>query len=110
MSPVPVRWILGAVGVVLLALAAWWLVATVTGGKTARVTAELEAGRGDAMAESGADAVGTVGGRNAEDDRTDGRVKETQDAIDDKSDASELGGADAVARGGLCQQSPDYCR
>lgn len=107
MSPVPVRWIIGAVGLVLLALAAWWLVATVTGGKSARVEAKLEAGRGDAMAESGADAVGTVGTRNTAEDETDHQVQEAQDAIDN---AKDLGGADAAARSGLCQQSPDYCR
>ena len=106
-GPVPLRWILGAIGVLLLGLAAWCLVATVTGGKTAEVTAELEAGRGDAMAESGSDAVGTVGANNAAERETDGQVKETQDAIDN---ADNLGGADAAARDGLCKQSPDYCR
>ena len=106
-GPVPLRWILGAIGMLLLGLAAWWLVATVTGGKTAEVTAELEAGRGDAMAESGGDAGGTVGGRNAAERETDEQVRETQDAIDN---ADNLGGADAAARDGLCKQSPDYCR
>ena len=59
------------------------------------------------MAESGGDAGGTVGGRNAAERETDEQVRETQDAIDN---ADNLGGADAAARDGLCKQSPDYCR
>lgn len=106
MSGIPLRWIFWALGVVLFAFAVWWLVGTVTGGKSDETRAHVEANRGEAMAGSAADAVGTVGERSAAEQETDEQIREVQDAIDN---AKDLGGADAAARDGLCKQSADYC-
>ena len=53
-----------AIGVALL-LAAWWLVATLMGGKRAKVEAELNRNVAESALESGKDAVGTVGAQQA---------------------------------------------
>ena len=52
-------------GVLIVCLAAWWLVATLTGGKRAKVEATLNRNVAGAALESGKDAVGTVGAQQA---------------------------------------------
>ena len=54
----PIMYLIGAV---LFALAAWWLVSSLTGGKRAKVEAKLNSNVAGAVLESGRDAVNTVG-------------------------------------------------
>lgn len=58
----PVMYLIGG-GVAALAI--WWLVATLTGGKRAKVEANLNANVAGAAVESGKDAVNTVGTQQA---------------------------------------------
>ena len=58
----PLAKALAAVGaLIVVCLAAWWLVATLTGGKSAKVQVKLSGNVAGAALESGKDAVGTVG-------------------------------------------------
>lgn len=103
---IPYRWALGLVAAGLALLACWWIVASLSSGKRAQVEARVEAGRGEAMGRSGADAVDTLGDRHAAETKTDKGVSNAQDAIDN---ADDLGGADGAARDGLCDVAADYC-
>lgn len=68
----PVLWLIGAV---LIVLAAWWLIATLTGGKRAKVEARLNGNVAGAALESGRDAVGTLGKQQAAESATDATTR-----------------------------------
>jgi hypothetical protein len=99
----PLAWV---VGVILLGLAAWWLVAAVTGGKRAATEARLGKEQTGAAIGSGKDAVKTVGQRQASDAAID---KKVNDAKSDVAAATDAPGADAAGRRGLCGVSADLC-
>jgi hypothetical protein len=61
LTPLGVRVIIGIVSAIVIALAAWWLFATLAGGKTAKTEAKLNENLAEAAIESGQDAVETVG-------------------------------------------------
>ncbi len=63
-------------GAVLLALAAWFIIAQLTGGKRAKVEAKLNRNVAEAALESGRDAVGTVGAQQAAEAATDAVTRE----------------------------------
>ena len=72
--PIPkwlTRTVAYAIGAAILALGAWWLVATLTGGKSAKVQAKLSGNVAGAALESGKDAVGTVGAQQASEAASD---------------------------------------
>lgn len=74
----PLVWLIGAV---LIIGAAWWLVATLTGGKRAKVEAELNRNQAGAALESGKDAVGAVGAAGERASETDQITQENRDDI-----------------------------
>ena len=91
---------------VALVVATAALLSMCSGGKSARVKAELGENTTEAAIESGGDAVDTVGEAQAREDESGRKVKHAEDAIDRAPDA---GAADAAARDGLCDVSADYC-
>lgn len=94
------------VALVLLLIGAW-LVNAVTGGKVARVLAELRGNQTEAALESGADAVGTVGAQGAAEDAVDAITEENEDAIRhaEGADAPVAPAADAAGRASLCKRA-----
>lgn len=74
----PLTWLIAAV---LFALAAWWLVATLTGGKSARVQADLNKSQAGAAMESGRDAVGAVSSAAERSSNADQMTQENRHAI-----------------------------
>lgn len=96
------------IGYIIAAIAAIWLLwqgynLLTAGHKT---KARLGENQTEAAAESGSDAVNTLGDQNDSETETDGKVKGVQDAIDD---ARNPGDVDAAGRNGLCDISPDLC-
>jgi type II secretory pathway component PulM len=67
--------------------------------RTAKTETRLATGQAGAALNSGADAVGAVGNRQAADAAGDQTVMETKDAIDNATDA---GGVTDAGRSGLC--------
>lgn len=65
------RPVLYVIGGVVAALALWWLVATLTGGKRAKVEAQLNSNIAGAALDSGRDAVNTVGDEQASESAAD---------------------------------------
>lgn len=55
------RWAWLAIAAVLIALAAWWAIASFISGKNAKTEARLSENQAEAAFESGTDAVETVG-------------------------------------------------
>lgn len=74
----PLAWLIGAV---LIALAAWWLVATLTGGKRAKVEAKLNSNVAGAALDSGRDAVNTVGQQQGSEAAVDALGRDNAAAI-----------------------------
>ena len=93
-------------GAMLAGVFAWWLLDSLSDGRRAGVKARLEAGRGEAALESGADAADSIGEFGDRSIQTRGKARHAQDKIDAAPDAAA---GDAAARGGLCDADPDYC-
>lgn len=74
----PIAWLIGAV---LIIAAAWWLVATLTGGKSAKVERDLNRNQAGAALESGKDAVGAVGSAGERAAAGDQLTQENRNAI-----------------------------
>lgn len=74
----PLAWLIGAL---LIGLAAWWLAATLTGGKRAKVEAQLNKNQAGAALESGKDAVSAVSGAADRSGEADRITQENRDAI-----------------------------
>lgn len=66
---------------VAVLIAVWWLVASLTSGKSAKVEARLGANQVEAATESGADAVETIGKQMAAEGTHDTITRENDDAI-----------------------------
>lgn len=76
------------------------------GGNAEKAKANLGARQTEAALESGSDAVDTAGANAAAADKRGETVKGTNDAIKAAKTGAD---ADAAARAGLCQLSPDNC-
>lgn len=98
----PLGWAVGAIIVLLLLWGGYRLL-------TGSFKAEARLGRNttEAAIESGKDAVGTVGARNAAESNLD---KEVGNATRNIENAPDGASADAAGRDGLCSVSPDLCR
>lgn len=97
------RQILLLVGGLLLALAVWgWA----RGGRADAVLARLETGLVGAGVRNASDAVATVQARANSEKAMEGRVIDAQSAI---MAASDMAGADAAGRDGLCAISAGFC-
>ena len=83
------RWVWIAVALGLTVLVAWWLVATLTSGSTARTQARLGKNQTEAALASGTDAVQSVGRTVEYERRVDVITRETERVI------REAPGADA---------------
>ena len=94
-----------ALGALILVIALLWgAYRLITGGE--RVKARLGENQTGAAIESGKDAVGASGAvAKSEADRT----KTAEGAKADVRNAKTGADADAAARRGLCEQSPDLC-
>lgn len=90
-------------GLILLAMLAMNLL---FGGNAEKVKADLGARQTGAALESGSDAVDTVGANAIAAQSRGEIVKGTNDAIDAAKNGAD---ADAAARRGLCELSPDNC-
>ncbi|WP_310530732.1 hypothetical protein [Novosphingobium sp.] len=93
-------------GIALAIAALFWITGALTGGKRAKVEAELNGNRADAAASSGADAVNTVGDRHAAETDIDRKVQDAQGNIISATDAA---GADRAGRDGLCSVAAHFC-
>ena len=108
--PIP-KWLTStvayAIGAALLALAAWWLVATLTGGKRAKVQAKLSGNVAGAALESGRDAVGTVGAQQAAEAASDRLGAENGASIRQApgADAKVDPGASSAGIKALCRRA-----
>lgn len=100
-------WIGRLVMVAALIGAAWWIVSSLSGGKSARVEADLNGNRAGAAVESGADAANTTGDVADRAADIDGKVSDARSEIDRAETGDDI---DAAGRDGLCDLSPDYCR
>ncbi|MCB5423961.1 hypothetical protein H0274_01710 [Altererythrobacter sp. CC-YST694] len=69
------------IGVALLGLGMWWLLATATGGKSAKVDARLNRNLAGAAMESGSDAVAAIGGQIASEAAADSLSSENAHEI-----------------------------
>ena len=94
------------IGVALL-LAAWWLVATLTGGKRAKVEATLNRNAAGAALESGKDAVGTVGAQQAAEAASDRLSAQNAASIHQApgADAKVDPGASSAGIKALCKRA-----
>ena len=104
----PLAW---AIGIALLAFAAWWLLGSLLDGKNAATIAKIEAGRADAAAASGHDAAETVATTAANAGDSDDLTRRNHDAITKASGAAApLDPAVAAAgRDGLCGRRAYSC-
>ena len=100
----PLTWLIGAV---LIALAAWWLVATLTGGKRAKVEAELNSNIAGAALESGRDAVNTVGQQQGSEAAVDALGRDNAAAIRNAPGASATVAPEASRAGitAICKRA-----
>lgn len=110
MIPIPTwltRPVMYAIGAVLLALAAWWLVATLTGGKRAKVEAKLNGNVAGAAIASGQDAVATVGQTQASEAAVDAVGRENTAAIHNApgADAKVDPGASGAGIRAICRRA-----
>lgn len=105
----PVTW---AIGAALLALAAWWLIATLTGGSRAKTEAKLNANVAGAALESGTDAVGTVGAQHASEGAVDALTRENDHEIRNApgADAPVDPAAHAAGIRSLCKRAANRQR
>lgn len=96
-----------AIGGVILALLVWWLIATLTGGKSAKVEARLGENTTEAAIESGRDAVGTIGAVGASEDAVDDLTRENDNDIRNAegADAPVAPAARAAGRNSLCKRA-----
>ena len=104
----PLAKALAAVGaLIVVCLAAWWLVATLTGGKRAKVQAKLSGNVAGAALESGRDAVGTVGAQQAAEAASDRLGAENAASIHAApgSDAKVDPGASSAGIKALCRRA-----
>ena len=103
------RWVWLAIAAVLIALAAWWIMASLMGGKTAKTEARLSENQAEAAFESGTDAVETVGKTIEYERHVDYITRETERAIREApgADAPVDPRLDGIARQRLCQR-PSY--
>lgn len=105
----PIVWAIGAL--VLFGLV-WWLVASLTGGKRARVEAELQGNRAEAGLESGRDAVDTVGEQGAAERAADDLTRRNADEIRaaEGADAPVADPAHAAGLRSLCRRAANRGR
>lgn len=93
---------------VALALgAAWWLVASLIGGKSAETEARLGRNQADAAHASGGDAVDTVGKQGAAEAAADDLTRRNDDDIRNAegADAPVAPAAAAAGMRGLCRRA-----
>ena len=100
----PLAWLIGAV---LILLAAWWLVATLTGGKRAKVEAKLNGNVAGAALESGKDAVNTVGQQQGSEAAVDALGRDNAAAIRNAPGASATVAPEASRAGitAICKRA-----
>ena len=101
------RPVLYAIGAVVVALAIWWLVSTVMGGKRAEVQAKLNGNIAGAALESGKDAVNTVGQQQASESAVDAVGRDNAAAIHNAPGASASVSPEAHAAGiaAICKRA-----
>lgn len=87
------------IAVFLLVIAAVLVLHQCAAERTAKTETRLATGQAGAALNSGADAVGVVGNRQAADAAGDRTVMETKDEIDNATDAA---GVTDAGRSGLC--------
>ena len=75
------RWVWALGALLVLALAAWWLVSSLTSGKAAKTQARLSTNQTESALASGTDAVQTVGRTNESERRIDVITRETERVI-----------------------------
>ena len=100
----PLAWLIGAV---LIALAVWWLVSAVFGGKRAKVEAKLNGNIAGAALESGKDAVNAVGQQQASESAVDAVGRDNAAAIHNApgSSASVSPEANAAGIAAICKRA-----
>ena len=103
------RWVWLAIATGLIIFAAWWIVTSLIGGKTAKTEARLSENQAEAAMESGTDAVETVGKTIEYERHVDYITRETERAIREApgADAPVDPRLDGIARQRLCQR-PAY--
>ncbi len=101
------RWIWLAGCLLVTALAIWWIVASLTSGKTAKVEARLSKGQAEAALNSGTDAVETVGQTIQYERQVDIITRETERVIREApgADTPVNPDLDRIARERLCQRA-----
>lgn len=101
------RWVWILIALLLAIAAAWWVVTSFIGGKSAKVEARLSKNQAEAALESGADAVETVGTVGAAEAKIDITTRENERAIRNApgADAPVTAELDAVARERLCRRA-----
>lgn len=98
---------MGALVMLVICLAAWWLVATLVGGKTAKVEARINQNQTAAAIASGSDAVETIGRQIAAEDEDDVITKGNADEIRNAQGADAPVDPDVAGAGrrGLCRRA-----
>lgn len=100
----PLTWVIGAAVALIIG---WWLISSLTGGKSAKVQAELNGNVAGAALESGKDAVGAVGAAAQRASDSDQLTQENRDAIQKAEGASVAvsPAADAAGIDALCRRT-----
>lgn len=100
----PIAWVIGAM---ILALAAWWLIAALTGGSRAKTEAKLNRNVAGAALDSGSDAVGTMGEQHAAEVAADALTRENDHDIRNArgADAPVDPAASAAGLRSLCKRA-----
>ena len=101
------RPVIYAIAAVVAALAIWWLVATLLGGKRAEVQAKLNGNIAGAALESGKDAVNTVGQQQASEGAVGALGRDNAAAIHNASGSSASVSPEANAAGiaAICKRA-----
>jgi hypothetical protein len=96
-----------AIGAALVTLALLWLLGALTGGKRAKLEAELGRNQVEAATQSGADAVDTIGAQHVGEAVVDDLTRSNADDIRsaEGADALVAAGADAAGRRSLCKRA-----
>lgn len=89
------RWVWLAIATGVVIFAAWWIVTSLIGGKTAKTEARLSENQAEAAMESGTDAVETVGEQSKAEAARERSVAAMQKDVDDAETVSDAHAAGA---------------